>query len=239
MSSEDVSIIALSPFVRYFTYTVIKSIRIKNLSEKRTILHADMVPKLSEGVIQASLGMKTSNINSEMKPSIVPIPAPIIEPIQKKDVNIAAPQLVQQQKPIVQNPRILEQTRVIPKPEIVPQVIQAPLSSEEGLTKFYGKITPLLNDPSISIIKCSGIGIPITVVRRGQTQLTKIVLTAEEIRQILDKVSEAAHIPLLEGVFRVTVDTFSVDAVISEMIGSRFVIKKKNPMLDVPSSPHR
>ena len=93
-------------------------------------------------------------------------------------------------------------------------------------TQDYGKIAPLLNDPSISTIECKGAGILITVIRAGQRQETKISLGKQEIKDILNKISEKTHIPLLEGVFRAAIDNFSINAVISEMIGSRFVIKK-------------
>jgi len=94
------------------------------------------------------------------------------------------------------------------------------------LNKNYGKIAPLLNDPSVSSIECRGTGIPITVIRTGQKQITKISLSQRDIKEILKQISEVSHIPLLEGVFKAAVDNFVVNAVISDMIGSRFVIKK-------------
>ena len=43
----------------------------------------------------------------------------------------------------------------------------------------------------------------------------------------LEIVSEKVRIPLQEGTFRAAVSGFIVDAVISEMIGTRFLIKKR------------
>jgi len=86
-------------------------------------------------------------------------------------------------------------------------------------------------DPSVSTIECSGAGKPLMIIRAGQKMGTKISLSAAEIKEVLQKVSDAVHIPLLEGVFRAAVDNFSINAVISEMIGSRFIIKKQTPYL--------
>lgn len=114
---------------------------------------------------------------------------------------------------------------IISHPQITPPM--APKGAQTQLSQEYGKITLLLNDPSISTIECQGAGKPIMVIRIGQKQITRIVLSAKDIKIILDKVSDAAHIPLLEGVFRAAVDNFSINAIISEIIGSKFVIKKQ------------
>jgi len=102
------------------------------------------------------------------------------------------------------------------------------VKSDVGLSQDYGDITPLLNDPSISTIECQGEGRPLMIIRAGQRQPTKVVLRAAEIKEILEKVSDSVHIPILEGVFRAAVDNFSINAVVSDIIGSRFVIKKQN-----------
>lgn len=175
MSSEQISKVANHRFVRGFTFSIIQSIRAKNFSyEEKQVVHADMVPGISERVKQATL-----------RPRVIPrkpIPAPI--PV----------------KPIA-------------------------TEAQEG----YGKLIPLLNDPSISMIECQGAGRPLKILRMGQTQLTRIVLIPQDIKNILGKVSHEARIPLMDGVFRAAVEGFTINAVISEMIGSRFVIRKGLP----------
>jgi len=56
--------------------------------------------------------------------------------------------------------------------------------------------------------------------------MTRIIFSVDEINFILNTISEKTHIPLLEGVFRAVVDEFAINAVISEMIGSKFVLQK-------------
>jgi len=120
-------------------------------------------------------------------------------------------------------PRIVPQKIILPQPQMVlPQI-----KNDAGLSQDYGKITPLLNDASISTIECFGAGKSIMVVRAGLRQPTRIVLSADEISEFLEKVSDAVHIPILEGVFRAAVDNFFINAVVSDIIGSRFVIKKQ------------
>jgi len=194
MNSEKISTIALEPFISKFVLTIIKSIRDKNLSyEKRYVIHSDLVPKVSEKVMQTSLGEKVININKtamtlprrKMDKLVTPrMPSKIIHPILFKKVPV-------------------------------------------GLDQKYGKITSLLNDPSVSTIEYQGAGKPITVIRAGERQITNINLSVGEIKEILKKISDATHIPILEGVFRAAVDNFSINAVVSEMIGSRFIIRKQ------------
>jgi hypothetical protein len=190
MSSEEILMIAKEPFIRKFTLAMIKSIEAKKFShEERHVIHADLVPKVSKKVAQASLREKV---------------------IVGKKGNFVKPRGV-----------------VPPVPHGVPHGVSPPNVST-GLSQDYGKVSPLLDDSSVSTIECSGQGRPLMIIRAGQKELTKVVLSAEDIKEILDKVSEAAHIPLLDGVFRAAVDNFSINAVISDVIGSRFVIKKQN-----------
>jgi len=93
----------------------------------------------------------------------------------------------------------------------------------------YGEIDSLIKDPSVSSIECQGAGKIILIVRAGQKMQTKISLSEEQIKKILEIIADNAKVPLLDGVFRVAVDNFVINAVVSEMIGSRFVIKKQTP----------
>jgi hypothetical protein len=219
MISENLSLIANEPFIRKFVFAIINNIRARNfVYEERHVIHADMVPRASEKVIHASL-------KERVVPRVaIPAVAPVV--VRKRDMSgLVAP---------IGRPRMRMPVRQMPPmraPPVVPLaehvgVPAAPQGEVVVPSQDYGKITPLLNDPSVSTIECQGVGKPVMVIRAGQKQVTKIVLSAKEIKDVLDKVSEAAHIPLLEGVFRAAVDNFSINAVISEMIGSRFVIKK-------------
>ena len=76
MSSEEISTIAVNPFVCKFVFAIIQSIRVRNLSyEEKHVIHADLVPKVSKKVMQASLGERTTRGN--MSGLVAPIPKPM------------------------------------------------------------------------------------------------------------------------------------------------------------------
>ena len=271
MSSEDASTLALAPFVRIFVCSAIKSIRHKNLSDRRYVLHADMVPKVTKKVMMASMGekilspkespIKGMSVSMETAPELKVTPKSLKqEPFEDSSklpdsLQSQVPSIMgtegslPEQKPVLSVPPVpssqlpnkplqREPPRAIP-PRNVPPVQQmamptTPAAEGEELTQFYGKISPLLSDPSISVIECSGVGKPVMIVRRGQRSPSKIILSENDIPQILQKVSDAAHIPLMDGVFRAAVDIFSINAVVSDVIGSRFVIRMQPPLQGPP-----
>jgi hypothetical protein len=127
---------------------------------------------------------------------------------------------------IVQRPSIQIAQQPIPQNQISPQ---APIVGGTKIKGEYGKINSFLREKTVSSIECPGPGKPIIIIKMGQRQITNVTLSPEEIRKILDEVVEESHIPLLEGVFRAAVEGFSINAVISEIIGSKFIIKKSTP----------
>ncbi|MFA5060964.1 MAG: hypothetical protein WC494_01445 [Candidatus Pacearchaeota archaeon] len=157
--------------------------------------------------------------------------------IEIKPKLIVLPKVTQiEKKPIIEPPKekIISPPKVIPHPIMkvapkVPPIIQksAPQIKEKIFQgNGFEQLKLLLEDPSVSLIECTGAKKPLSVIRRGRKQPTKIILTEEEIKKYLNEISEKTHIPLLEGVFRTIIGPFSINAVISEIIGSKFIIKK-------------
>ena len=58
------------------------------------------------------------------------------------------------------------------------------------------------------------------------TKPTNLLLKKEEIDEIIKKFSEATKIPQNEGIFKAVVGKLILSAIISETIGSKFVIRK-------------
>ena len=213
--NEDISLISMHPFVRRFVWGVVQNIRAKNFEHReKFVVDADLVPRVSEKVMLASMG--TNVIRRDMQELVAPIKrlrtrTRIIRPKPIAPIMTQSRQIV----PPVQNiPR-----EIVAAPVLVPGKV---IDVGEG----YGKITPLFNDNSVSTIECAGEGKELMVIRAGQKQKTRIVLSDAEIRKVLQEVADKTHIPLLDGVFRATLSGFSINAVISDLIGSRFVIKK-------------
>ncbi len=200
--------------------------------EPRVVIKKDMselAAPIAEPVVREVKEMKKS------------VEIPRVEPVRRvAPVQRVRPAVVPPMRPrpiapparsalSLNKPRYQAGQAAIVVPERPPQAVAAPVVMAEGAvdeTEEYGKISPLLNDPSVSTIECLGEGKELMIIRAGQKQRTRIVLSADEIKAVLDRVADETHIPLLEGVFRASVTGFSVNAVISEMVGSRFVIKK-------------
>jgi hypothetical protein len=87
------------------------------------------------------------------------------------------------------------------------------------------KLNPLIQDPAVKSI----IGNPderVSVVVPAGTKITKIVLSKEDIDRIINIFSEKSKIPITEGIYKVVVGNLTISAIISPMIGSRFIIRK-------------
>jgi len=244
MSSKQILTLAQNPFIKEFTLQIIKKFWEQKFDYRITeTIDAELVPKVvgsKKPSIMAppenfrkeaqfnhpifSLKKKIKNIQIEkppIKPKIIPKKtAPVIS--FKKIIPIAPamifhPVITMQTSPITEPPVKIGQKQQMLQP-LKPLINTRPKGQE--------KLSPLLNDPLVYLIECPGAGKPLVVLNRGQKQLTKIVMTEEEIRNFLKKISDSTHIPLLEGVFRAVIGKISINAIISKIIGSKFLIKK-------------
>jgi len=117
-------------------------------------------------------------------------------------------------------------TRQSVPPRNPAQVIDEKRIEENIVRPTYGKIIPLLNDPRVTLIECLGPNQPLGIMIMGRKQLTRIVLNASEVKGVLEQAADSAHVPLLDGVFRASVDNFAIKAIVSDVVGSRFIISK-------------
>ena len=113
----------------------------------------------------------------------------------------------------------------IPKPKL-PQKFQYLRPVPTNLEIDLGKLNSLIGDPLIKNIECNGPDQNIIVEGTIGRKKTNIFLNKEEIDEIVKKFSETTKIPLHEGVFRVVAGRLIFSAIISDLIGSKFVIKK-------------
>jgi hypothetical protein len=107
-------------------------------------------------------------------------------------------------------------------------------------TDFFidlGKINPLIKDPAVKQIECNGPDEKIIVKGLMGEKPVNILLRKDEIDEILNNFSDAAKIPLHEGIFRVAVGKLVLSAVISEILPSKFLIEKMsyNPNIMFPN----
>ena len=67
----------------------------------------------------------------------------------------------------------------------------------------------------------------IIVYKDGTAQTTPYILDEEEIKEIMQNLSEQTKIPIIQGVFKAAIFDLIITAVISEFVGTRFIIEKK------------
>jgi len=106
-----------------------------------------------------------------------------------------------------------------------PQIIAHP-NAPPVILEGYGRLSSMINDPSISSIEYIGENLPIKINRMGRIQNTNIILSDEEIKSILIYISSRTKIPIDNQVFKVAIDNLLFNAIISKEVGTRFLIKK-------------
>ena len=123
---------------------------------------------------------------------------------------------VQAQK--TQMPQMIQMQRIQRKMQAPIPVPQA--SGGEGID--FGSISDLVKDPYIKAIEFSEGKMKIKTDRGEKEQGT---LSEEEARQILDRVAKASGVEV-QPAFEVRVGNLKLEAVISEVLGIRFIIEK-------------
>ena len=98
---------------------------------------------------------------------------------------------------------------------------------QQKLISGLGHINPLLSDPAVQSLECTGPEKPLLVNRSGLIQATNFMLTPDEINTFMQEVSERTRIPLTQGLFKAVMGNLIITAVISDIIGTRFVVQKR------------
>jgi hypothetical protein len=179
-------------------------------------------------IIELEESRKKENI-----PSVFPIeyiPAP-----KKLEQNISIPEKKISTKPKITlklSPRLKQFTQqithpalIIPEPKLPSHLEYLRPAPAPSVEIDLSKINPLIKDPAVRVIE----GNPdekVVVTGSMGTKPTTIILNKEDIDRIINKFSEVSKIPVSEGIYRVVVGNLTLSAVISEIVGSRFVIKK-------------
>ncbi len=157
----------------------------------------------------------------EIRPEKNITPRQIIKPIVKPTIKtIIKPKVLPmiQSKAITPQPVIIPQTR-----EIEQRLVQ------ESIVNGIEKIESLIRDQNIQSIECPGQGKNLLVMFRNKINITKITLTEEDIKKIVEYFSNNAKIPVIGGVLKAAVGLLVISAVVSEYSGSKFIINKKSP----------
>jgi hypothetical protein len=207
-------------FKKVFLLTLTKEL-IKH-SEGRDIKKLQRIIELEESKIK-------EKIPSAFVVKEIPLPKKIIKQStqtkQFSQVKNSFKQIKRRQPLFVPEPKLpahLEYLKPIP-------------AGNAGIDLF--KINPLISDPAVRIIEGNPDENAIVTGAMG-TKPTSIFLNKEDVDRIINKFSEVSKIPVNEGIYRVVIGNLIISAVISNVIGSRFIIKKMIAPRE-PSSPRR
>jgi len=127
------------------------------------------------------------------------------------------------------------QMPVQPQNPVLQTITPSPQPLPAGFS--LGKIDPLIYDNRITTIECPGPGKFILTKTAGNINITRISLGEEEIKIMIQEFSRQAKIPIITGLFKAVVGNLVITAVISDFVGSRFIINKYTPYSLLENSP--
>ena len=110
-----------------------------------------------------------------------------------------------------------------PQPQITNQ--QQFNSSIQQLS--LDKIKNILLRQEVFSVECPGPGKPLVIVSRGISNIANVTLTDEEISILMKDISQKTRIPLVTGLFKAVLGNLLITAVISDFVGTRFIIQKR------------
>lgn len=90
-----------------------------------------------------------------------------------------------------------------------------------------GRISVYVNDPAIQDIESAGPGKPLIIKQEKGIQNTTLTLTEEEIQQVIKDMARVTSTPIQNNILRANYQGVECVGVISEFVGSRFIIHKK------------
>jgi len=118
----------------------------------------------------------------------------------------------------------------IPEPKLPEHLEYLKPMPTPGVEIDLWKLNPLIKDPAVRIIEVNP-DEKVLVTGAMGTRPANIILNKEDIDRVLNEFSKVSKIPVEEGVYRIVVGNLILSAVISEVIGSKFMIRK----MTVPS----
>lgn len=180
----------------------------------RALIENSLSPEEKQKIIEEQFQRKEVIENLRVK--IEPM-EPKID-LDKPDVKGMIPSMIHSPPPQIRIPRTAP-----------PIKMNLPVNPSAAGSINLGKITQFLSDPAVVSVESPGAGKNLMINRSGAIQTSPMSLTKEEIDAIMKEVSDKTRIPLSTGVFKAAFQNLIITAVLSDYIGTRFLIQKKNP----------
>jgi len=137
-------------------------------------------------------------------------------------------QIHQQQRHVIKKRIPIKKRMRAPSPRPTQmQPRQISNTPQSGLN--LGKLNMLFRDPAVFSVESPGPGKQILVNRSGSIQTTNFSLNKEEIETVMKDISQKTKIPLMSGLFKAVYQNILITSVISDTVGTRFLIQKRSP----------
>ncbi len=195
--------------------------------------------ELQQEIMKEKLADMTTDLKKNQAVSVKEMSGPAYTsgmPLPKPQESISpagSPQFPQNYS-LVEPPRSYPASHIqaIPRYSPIPLPAYQPTKYHPGQkveTINLGKLASILQDPAVIGVECPGPYKNLIVNRGGSIQTSSVTLTPEEINTVMHNISEHTRIPITPGVFRAAVQDLLVTAVVSDFVGTRFLLQKRNP----------
>ncbi|MFH1586061.1 MAG: hypothetical protein ABIB79_04795 [archaeon] len=194
---------------------------LKHVAKENKIVEKGVLPEIIKEQVKQELhpSKEEELIEEDFLPKPRPRPVPLISPRIPQTPHISA-------KPVKKIPlkkRSLTPWRTAPKlPPRLQYIRPVPRDVEVDL----GGLNPLIQDPMVRSIECNGADQPIMVRGNMGSKKTNLAFGEEGIRNIIDRFAVTAQIPVEEGASRIVVGKLVLSAIVSDVVGSKFIIQK-------------
>lgn len=109
----------------------------------------------------------------------------------------------------------------------IPSQVHTVPQPTKSLAQTPTQLKTILEDSSINAIECQGPNKPLVLRRQGATVLSSITLSETEIQKQINQWAGNTNSPITNGVLRADNENLTITAVVSDLIGSRFMVIRK------------
>lgn len=155
------------------------------------------------------------------KPPIAPLPAEIEHAPEPPAKLLMGPAGSPPEPPKFPSPKMLEPPRLPTPPKFFEQEMKIQPSVN------LGKINKFITDPTVQAIQCDGSFMPLKILKKDETIDTDIELNDREITDIINAFARHVGKEVKGPVFKASIKGLMISAVVSDFIGTKFMITKK------------
>ena len=205
-----------SRFIKAFTKQIILSVKRRKFTRISHPIMNIQVPKISSSDVKENVTIMFQSQVPERK---------IVSEVPRLILN--QPKLPVRKAPSVNQIKPIDWSHQgLPPPRIQPA--QQPQVQNSINDLSLDKIRNIMQNPSVFSVECPGPSKPLVVVSQGLANVTNVTLADEEINAFMKDISQKTRIPLVPGLYKAVLGNLLIIAVVSEFVGTRFIIQKRN-----------